>query len=81
MTGRLLLLNSITLTPDAEKGFPLLTADVSATPTCCPPTEGLTAGATADSPTGAGTATRRRATPAPSAPATTTTATITGATR
>ena len=30
VTGRLLLLNSITLTPDAEKGFPMLSADVSA---------------------------------------------------
>ena len=30
VTGRLLLLNSITLTPDATKGFPMLSADVSA---------------------------------------------------
>ena len=30
VTGRLLLLNSITLTPDTEKGFPMLIADVSA---------------------------------------------------
>ena len=48
VTGRLLLLNSITLTPDAEKGFPMLSADVSANAYLLPATEGLTAGATAD---------------------------------
>ncbi len=82
VTGRLLLLNSITLTPDTAKGFPTLTAEVSANSYLLPPTEGLTAGATADR-----SGRRRRgsppapATPAPSTPATTTTATITGATR
>ena len=83
VTGRLLLLNSITLTPDATKGFPMLSADVSANSYLLPPTEGLTAGATAAGPAGSGTAAApaASATPAPSTPATTTTATITGAAR
>jgi hypothetical protein len=83
VTGRLLLLNSITLTPDATKGFPMLSADVSANSYLLPPTEGLTAGATAAGPAGSGTtaAPAASATPAPSTPATTTTATITGVTR
>ena len=83
VTGRLLLLNSITLTPDATKGFPMLSADVSANSYLLPPTEGLTAGATATGPAGSGTtaAPAASATPAPSTPATTTTATISGATR
>ena len=80
VTGRLLLLNSITLTPDAEKGFPRLTADVSASSYLLPPTEGLTAGATPEGPT-AGGAPGATATPAPGAPATTTTAAISGASR
>ena len=50
VTGRLLLLNSITLTPDTVKGFPMLTADVTANAYLLPATEGLTAGATADGP-------------------------------
>ena len=78
VTGRLLLLNSITITPDTEKGFPLLVADVSAASYLLPATEGLTAGATADSPTGNGTA-APGASPEPSSPANTTTATISGA--
>ena len=83
VTGRLLVLNSITLTPDATKGFPMLSADVSANSYLLPPTEGLTAGATAAAPAGSGTAAApaASATPAPSTPATTTTATITGAAR
>ena len=85
VTGRLLLLNSITLTPDQEKGFPTLTADVTANSYLLPPTEGLTGGATAAGPasatTGTGAAPAASATPAPSPPATTTTATISGATR
>jgi hypothetical protein len=83
VTGRLLLLNSITLTPDTQKGFPTLTAEVSANSYLLPPTEGLTAGATVAGPTASGTsaAPAASATPAPSAPATTTTATITGAAR
>jgi hypothetical protein len=83
VTGRLLLLNSITLTPDATKGFPMLSAEVSANSYLLPPTEGLTAGATATGPVPAGTATApaASATPAPSTPVTTTTATISGAAR
>jgi hypothetical protein len=76
VTGRLLLLNTITLTPDAEKGFPNLTADVTANSYLLPSTEGLTAGATAAGPTGAAPA--AGATPSPSTPATTTTAAISG---
>lgn len=74
VTGRLLLLNSITLVPDSEKGFPALNAEVKAASYLLPPAEGLTAGATPEGPTAT-------APPAPSAPATTTTATISGATR
>ena len=77
VTGRLLLLNSITITPDTEKGFPNLTADVTANSYLLPPTEGLTAGATAAGPTGAAAA-GGTATPSPSTPATTTTAAISG---
>jgi hypothetical protein len=79
VTGRLLLLNSITITPDQERGFPMLTADVTANSYLLPPTEGLTAGATAAAP--GATTPGAAATPAPSAPATTTTAAITGANR
>lgn len=83
VTGRLLLLNSITLTPDATKGFPTLTADVSANSYLLPPTEGLTAGATAagPNPAAATAAPAPSATPSSSSPVTTTTATISGATR
>jgi hypothetical protein len=81
VTGRLLLLNSITITPDQEKGFPMLTADVSANSYLLPPTEGLTAGATAAGPTGAAAAAGGSATPDPSTPATTTTAAISGVNR
>jgi hypothetical protein len=87
VTGRLLLLNSITLTPDTVKGFPMLRADVSANSYLLPPTEGLTAGATAAGPTttppGTTAAPAASATPAPApgSPATTTTAAISGAHR
>jgi Pilus assembly protein, PilO len=84
VTGRLLVLNSITLTPDPEKGFPNLTAEVSANGYLLPPTEGLTSGATAAGPAGSagtGAAPAASATPAPSNPATTTTATATGVAR
>jgi hypothetical protein len=90
VTGRLLLLNSITLTPDTEKGFPMLSAEVSANSYLLPPAEGLTAGATAAGPDATGAAAGSTAapaagaspsaSPAPSAP-TTTTATISGAAR
>ena len=79
VTGRLLLLNSITLVPDAEKGFPALTADVDASSYLLPPTEGLTAGATPEGPTAGGAP--GAPAPEPGAPATTTTAAISGASR
>jgi hypothetical protein len=81
VTGRLLLLNSITLHPDTLKGFPLITAEVKANSYLLPPAQGLLAGATADGPTpaAAGAAPAAGATPTP--PASTTTATISGAIR
>ena len=79
VTGRLLLLNSITLVPDEEKGFPALSAAVSANSYLLPSAEGLTAGATPEGPTPAAAA--APGSPEPNAPATTTTATISGATR
>jgi hypothetical protein len=76
VTGRLLLLNSITLAPDTLKGFPLITAEVKANSYLLPPAQGLLAGATAEGPTAAAAG----AAPAPSdgstPPATTTTAAI-----
>jgi hypothetical protein len=77
VTGRLLLLNSITLTPDGEKGFPTLQADVSASSYLLPAAEGLTGGATPTSP--AGTAGSAAGKSSGSGSAATTTATITGA--
>ena len=77
VTGRLLLLNNITLVPDPEKGFTVLNADVDASSYLLPPTEGLTGGATPEGPTGAAADSAEPS----SAPATTTTATISGATR
>jgi hypothetical protein len=80
VTGRLLLLNSISITPDQEHGFPMLTADVTANSYLLPPTEGLTGGATATGPTAGAAAADPSATPAPSS-ATTTTAAISGVNR
>ena len=80
VTGRLMLLNSITLAPDGD-GFPKIKAQISATTYLVPPTQGLLAGATPAGPaTGASKAPARSATPAPASPATTT-ATISGAPR
>jgi len=85
VTGRLMVLNNISLAPDAE-GFPNIRATIAATTYMLPATEGLTAGA---SPQGPGAATGSKpaapgasATPAPSAASSpsTTTAAI-GATR
>jgi hypothetical protein len=70
VTGRLLLLNSITLTPDGEKGFPTLAADVSAS-----------SGATAAGPTAAAGAPPATSDKPSTSPATATTATVSGATR
>ncbi|HYM57973.1 MAG TPA: hypothetical protein VES79_08415 [Solirubrobacteraceae bacterium] len=80
VTGRLMLLNSITLTPDGA-GFPKIKAQISATTYLVPPTQGLLGGATPQGPaTGASKAPASSATPAPASPATTT-ATISGAPR
>jgi hypothetical protein len=76
VTGRLLLLNSITLAPDTVKGFPVITAQVKASSYLLPGTQDLLEGASAAGPTAAAAA----AAPAdPSTPpATTTTATVSG---
>jgi hypothetical protein len=80
VTGRLLLLNSISLQPDSTKGFPLITAEVKANSYLLPPTQDILAAATATGPTPAAGA--APGTPSPSsAPATTTTATVSGVTR
>ena len=51
VTGRLLLLNSVTLQPDSAKGFPLLSAEVQRrTPTCCRRPRACSRGATAEGP-------------------------------
>lgn len=49
VTGRLLLLQSISLLPDA-KGFPHMRAQINATTYLVPDAQGLTAGATAQGP-------------------------------
>lgn len=72
VTGRLVVLNNIILTPDGA--FPNVKAQITATTYLVPGSEGLTAGATPTAPATPGQ------TPAPAAPATTT-ATISGATR
>jgi hypothetical protein len=85
VTGRLMVLDTIALAPDAT-GFPNIRASIGATTYMLPATQGLTAGASAQGP---GTATGSTpaapgasASPAPSAPSSpsTTTAAI-GATR
>jgi hypothetical protein len=77
VTGRLVVLNAITLEPDGA--FPNIKAQISATTYLVPTTDGLLAGATPAAP-GTGTTGAGKPTPAPAAPATTT-ATISGATR
>lgn len=79
VTGRLMLLNSISLEPDATKGFPKIKAQISATTYLVPATEGLTAGATPQGPVAVTAPGNAAPTPAPAAPSTTT-ATISGAT-
>jgi hypothetical protein len=82
VTGRLLLLNSITLSPDPQKGFPLISAEVSANSYLLPPAQDLLKSATAEGLAAAAPGTPgATATPAPTTPTTTTTATISGATR
>jgi hypothetical protein len=78
VTGRLVVLNGITLEPDGA--FPNIKAQISATTYLVPTTEGLLAGATPAAPGTGATGAAGKTTPAPAAPATTT-ATISGATR
>ena len=73
VTGRLMVLNSISLVPD-ETGFPMIRASVAATTFILPTTQGLTAGAGAAGP-GTAVATAPAA-PAPTAAATNPTAAI-----
>jgi hypothetical protein len=73
VTGRLLLLNSITLQPDPQRGFPHISADVSANSYLLPPAQDLLDQATADAPTPS----TPGAPAAAASPATTTTSTIT----
>jgi hypothetical protein len=82
VTGRLMVLNSIALTPDAT-GFPRIRAQIGAAAYMLPATQGLTAGA---SPAGPGTAATgstgsASATPAPATSSPTTTTAAIGATR
>jgi Tfp pilus assembly protein PilO len=79
VTGRLLLLNSISLQPDTTKGYPLITAEVKANSYLLPPTKDALAAATAAGPTAAAGAAAGGAAPT-TEPATTTTATV-GVTR
>ena len=83
VTGRLMLLNNISLAPDTT-GFPNIRASIGATTYMLPATQGLTAGA---GPQGPGTATGTTpaapgasATPAPGTPAPSTTTAAIGAT-
>jgi len=73
VTGRLLLLGSITVTPDSEQAGKLK-AEIGAATYIVPPTEGVTGGATPTAPAGAADATA----PAGDGTLTTPTATITG---
>lgn len=78
VTGRLLILQSLSLVPDEEKGFPQMRAQIGATSYLVPAAQGITAGATAQGPAPAATP---AATPAGGTTASTTTATVTGAVR
>ena len=78
VTGRLMVLESISLTPDAE-GFPSIRAQISATTYVLPAAQGLTAGAGPQGPGTAGAPATPGA-PAPGAPTTPTTTAALGAT-
>lgn len=83
VTGRLMVLNSISLTPDAT-GFPRIRAQIGAAAYMLPATQGLTAGASPAGPGTAATGTSPGSAPATPAPATsspTTTTAAIGATR
>ncbi|CAA9476574.1 MAG: hypothetical protein AVDCRST_MAG69-478 [uncultured Solirubrobacteraceae bacterium] len=77
VTGRLLLLQSISLVPGGD-GFPQMRAQINATSYLVPPAEGLTDGA---SPQGPGAAPVPAAGAAPGAKPVVTTATVTGGVR
>ncbi len=66
VSGRLMTLNSISLSP-GPKGFPQITASISATTYLVPAAQGLTNGATASSP--GSSSTQQVSTPATSTPA------------
>ncbi len=77
VTGRLLLLQSISLVPD-DTGFPQISAQINATSYLVPAAEGLTAGATAAGP---GSAAVPAGTSAGTPNPVVTTATVTGGVR
>jgi hypothetical protein len=79
VTGRLLLLNSVTLHPDTLKGFPLITAEVKANSYLLPAAQGLLGEATADGPTAAAAGAASAPADPSAPPVTTTTAAISGA--
>jgi len=80
VTGRLMLLNNISLAPDTT-GFPRIRAQIGATTYMLPATQGLTAGASPAGPTGTAPAASGAATPAPGATTPPTTTAAIGATR
>ena len=75
VTGRLLLLNSISLQPDTMKGYPLITAEVKANSYLLPPTKDARRLRPPAGPTAAAGAAAGAASPT-TEPATTTTATV-----
>jgi hypothetical protein len=78
VTGRLMTVDAISLEPD-QNGFPNIKATVDATSFLVSPQQGLTAGATAQGPAGAGTGTASSSTaPSTGGSSATTTATSTG---
>ena len=80
VTGRLMVLNSISLTPDAT-GFPRIRAQIGAAAYMLPATQGLTAGASPAGPGTAATGGSTGSTPAPATSSPTTTTAAIGATR
>ena len=74
VTGRLLVLESLSLKPSQE-GFPNIDAEIGATSYLLPPTQGLTAGAT---PAGPSATAAPASTGSAGSAATSTTATVTG---
>jgi hypothetical protein len=50
VTGRLITINSFTLTPDGDRGFPFLGASFTVTTFLVPPEQGVTGGASPSSP-------------------------------